>query len=94
MPYKSPSVASNCSLMQVKLNACSSTDRFLHLPSITTLDGSDLEYGDNYRYLGVWLDYKLSSRLILNISNPKLNIESASYYATKPPFLTPPNIPL
>ena len=28
--------------------------------SITTLDGSDLEYVDNYKYIGVWLDYKLS----------------------------------
>ena len=31
-----------------------------HLTSITTLDGSDLEYVDNYKYLGVWLDCKLS----------------------------------
>ena len=28
-------------------------------PSITTLNGSDLEYVDNYKYLGVWLDCKL-----------------------------------
>jgi hypothetical protein len=28
--------------------------------SITTLDGSDLEYVDKYKYLGVWLDCKLS----------------------------------
>jgi hypothetical protein len=27
--------------------------------SITTLDGSNLEYVDNYKYLGVWLDCKL-----------------------------------
>ena len=49
--------------MQVKLNACSSTDRCPHLPtpsSITTLGVSDLEYMDNYKYLGVWLDCKLS----------------------------------
>ncbi|CDR18270.1 unnamed protein product, partial [Oncorhynchus mykiss] len=26
------------------------------LSNITTLDGSDLEYVDNYKYLGVWLD--------------------------------------
>ena len=26
--------------------------------SITTLDGSDLEYVANYKYLGVWIDYK------------------------------------
>ena len=62
MPYNSPSVASNCSYMQVKLNACYSID---HCPaparpsSITTLDGSDLEYVDNYKYLGVWFDLKL-----------------------------------
>uniref|UniRef100_A0A8C7QED6 Reverse transcriptase domain-containing protein n=1 Tax=Oncorhynchus mykiss TaxID=8022 RepID=A0A8C7QED6_ONCMY len=29
------------------------------LSNITTLDGSDLEYVDNYKYLGVWLDCKL-----------------------------------
>ena len=28
--------------------------------SITTLDGSDLEYVDIYKYLGVWLDCKRS----------------------------------
>ena len=28
--------------------------------SITTLGGSDLEYVDNFKYLGVWLDCKLS----------------------------------
>ena len=28
--------------------------------SITTLDGSDIEYMDNYKYLDVWLDCKLS----------------------------------
>ena len=31
-----------------------------HPSNITTLDGSDLEYVDNYKYLGVWLDCKLS----------------------------------
>ena len=30
------------------------------LTSITTLDGSNLEYVDNYKYLGVWLDCELS----------------------------------
>jgi hypothetical protein len=28
--------------------------------SITTLDSSDLEYVDNLKYLGIWLDCKLS----------------------------------
>ena len=31
-----------------------------HPTSITTLDGSDLEFVDNYKYLGVCLDCKLS----------------------------------
>ena len=30
------------------------------LQPIASLDGSNLEYVDNYKYLGVWLDYKLS----------------------------------
>jgi hypothetical protein len=49
--------------MLVKPNACFSTVPCPHpptQPSITTLDGSDLEYVDNYKYLGVWLDCKLS----------------------------------
>ena len=33
--------------------------------SITTLDGSDLEYVDNYKYLGVWLDCKLTFQTYL-----------------------------
>ena len=49
--------------MQVKLK-CVLFNRSLPAPahpsSITTLDGSDLEYVDNYKYLGVWLDCKLS----------------------------------
>ena len=39
-------------------------NRSLHAParpsSGPTMDGSDLEYVDNYKYLGVWLDCKLS----------------------------------
>ncbi|CDQ81933.1 unnamed protein product [Oncorhynchus mykiss] len=31
-----------------------------HPSSITSLDGSDLKYVDNYKYLDVWLDCKLS----------------------------------
>ena len=46
-----------------------------HPTSFATLDVSDLEYVDIYKYLGVWLDCKLS-----NISNPKLNLESAFYF--------------
>uniref|UniRef100_A0A8K9WVF6 Reverse transcriptase domain-containing protein n=1 Tax=Oncorhynchus mykiss TaxID=8022 RepID=A0A8K9WVF6_ONCMY len=54
--------------LQLLLNAsktkCMLFNRSLPAParpsSITTLDGSDLEYVDNYKYLGVWLDCKLS----------------------------------
>jgi hypothetical protein len=48
--------------LQLFLNAsktkCMLFSRSLHalarLSSISTLDGSDLEYVDNYKYLGVW----------------------------------------
>ena len=43
--------------MQVKLNACSATDRCPPVQHHYS-DGSDLEYVDNY--LGVWLNCKLS----------------------------------
>jgi hypothetical protein len=54
--------------LQLLLNAsktkCMLFNRSLPAParatSITTLEGSDLEYVDNYKYLGVWLDCKLS----------------------------------
>ena len=54
--------------LQLLLNAsktkCMLFNRSLPAPacptSITTLDGSDLEYVDTYKYLGVWLDCKLS----------------------------------
>jgi hypothetical protein len=41
--------------------------------SITTLDGSDLEYVDNYKYLGVWLDCKLSFQT--HIKHPQSKIK-------------------
>ena len=54
--------------LQLLLNAsktkCRLFNRSLPAParltSITTLDGSDLEYVDIYKYLGVWLDCKLA----------------------------------
>ena len=54
--------------LQLRLNASKTKgmlfNRSLPTPacpsSITTLDCSDLEYVDNYKYLGVWLDCKLS----------------------------------
>ena len=54
--------------LQLLINAsktkCMLCNRSLSIParptSITTLDGSDSEYVDNYKYLGVWLECKLS----------------------------------
>ena len=43
-------------------------------PSITTLDGSALEYLDNYKSLGVWLDCKLSFQT--HIKHRQSNIKS------------------
>jgi hypothetical protein len=94
MPYNTPSV-----LLQLVLNAsktkCMLFNRSLPAParptSITTLDGSDLEYVDTYKYLGVWLYCKISFQT--HIKHPKPNLESAFYFATKPPSLTPPNVP-
>ena len=83
--------------LQLLLNAsktkCMLFNRLLPAPACT-LDGSDLEYVDIYKYLGVWLTVNSPSRLTLNISNPKLNLKLASYFATKPPSLMLPNIPL
>ncbi|CDR18419.1 unnamed protein product, partial [Oncorhynchus mykiss] len=51
-------------LLNTSKTKCMLFNRSLPAParpfSITTLDGSDLEYVDNYKYLGVWLDGKLS----------------------------------
>ena len=85
-------------LLSASKTKCLLFNRSLPAParpsSITTLDGSDLEYVDNYKYLGVWLDCKLSFQTHVSISNQQLNLESASYFATKHPSLMLPNIPL
>ena len=41
--------------------------------SITTLDGADLEYVDNYKYLGGWLDCKLSIQTHIKHLQSKIN---------------------
>ena len=72
-------------------------NRSLPAPSrpsnITTLDGSDLEYVDNYKYLGFWLDCKLSFQTHIKHLQSKISLESASYFATKHPSLILLNIP-
>uniref|UniRef100_A0A8K9WQN7 Reverse transcriptase domain-containing protein n=1 Tax=Oncorhynchus mykiss TaxID=8022 RepID=A0A8K9WQN7_ONCMY len=51
-------------LLNTSKTKCMLFNRSLPAPArpsnITTLDGSDLEYVDKYKYLGVWLDWKLS----------------------------------
>jgi hypothetical protein len=51
-------------LLNTSKTKCMLFNRLLPAPArlsnITTLDGSDLEYGDNNKYLGVWLECKLS----------------------------------
>uniref|UniRef100_A0A8C8IVK7 Leucine-rich repeats and immunoglobulin-like domains 2 n=1 Tax=Oncorhynchus tshawytscha TaxID=74940 RepID=A0A8C8IVK7_ONCTS len=85
--------------LQLLLNAsktkCMLFNRSLPAParltSITTLDGSDLEYVDIYKYLGVWLDCKLSFQThqtspIENQIKNRLSIPQQSL------LLTPPNL--
>ena len=55
-------------LLNTSKTKCMLFNRSLPAParpsSITTLDSSDLEYVDNYKYLGVRLDVNSPSRLI------------------------------
>ena len=44
------------------------------LSRITTLDGSELEYVDNYKYLGVWVDCKLSFQTQIKHLQSKIRI--------------------
>ena len=51
--------------------------------SITTLGISDLEYVDNYKYLGVWLDCKLSFQTqIKHLQSKKSLLGKALPYLT------------
>ena len=55
-------VCISVTLSFIIINRLTSSDRYLHLPAHPTslLWTSDLEYVDNYKYLGVWLDCKVS----------------------------------
>jgi hypothetical protein len=66
MPCNSPSLASHCFNRSLTTPACNS--------HVITLDGSDLEYVDNYKYLGVWLDCKLSFQTHIKHTLVKLTI--------------------
>ena len=65
-------------------------NRLLHararLPSITTLDGSDLEYVDNYKYLGVWLDCKLSFQTHIKRLQSKIKSRIGFLFCNKTSF--------
>ena len=61
--------------------------------SITTLDSSDLEYVDNHKYLGVWLDsfqihithlqYKIKSRISFLFRNKASFTHAAKHTLVK-----------
>ena len=55
-------------------------------PSITTLDGSDLEYVDNYKYLGVWLDCKLSFQTHIKHLQSKIKSRIGFLFRNKASF--------
>ena len=54
--------------------------------SITTLDGSDLEFVDNYKYLGVWLDCKLSFQTHIKHLLSKIKSRTGFLFRNKASF--------
>ncbi|CDQ77551.1 unnamed protein product [Oncorhynchus mykiss] len=54
--------------------------------SITTLNGSDLEYVDNYKYLGVWLDCKLSFQTHIKHLQSKIKSRIGFLFCNKASF--------
>jgi hypothetical protein len=57
-----------------------------HPTSITTLDSSDLEYVDNYKYLGVWLDCKLSFQSDIKHLQSKMKSRIGFLFCNTAPF--------
>uniref|UniRef100_A0A8K9WWK7 Reverse transcriptase domain-containing protein n=1 Tax=Oncorhynchus mykiss TaxID=8022 RepID=A0A8K9WWK7_ONCMY len=80
--------------IQLLLNAnkskCMLFNRSLSAParpsSITSLDGSDLEYVDNYKYLGVWLDCKLSFQTHIKHLQSKIKSRIGFLFRNKASF--------
>ena len=78
-------------VLQLLLNAsktnCMLFNRLLLAParssSITTLDGSDLEYVDNYKYLGVCLDCKLSFQIHIKHLQSKIKSRIGFLFCNK-----------
>ena len=56
------------------------------LTSITTLDGSDLEYVDIYKYLGVWLACKLSFQTHIKHFKSKIKSRISVLFRNKASF--------
>ena len=55
--------------------------------SITTLDGSDLEYVENYKCLGVWLDCKLSFQTHIKHLQSKIKSRTSFLFHNKASFI-------
>ena len=54
--------------------------------SITTLDGSKLQYVDNYKYLGVWIDCKLSFQTRIKQIQSKIKSRISFLFHNKASF--------
>ena len=54
--------------------------------SITTMDGSDIEYVDNYKYLGVWLHCKLSFQAHIKHLQSKIKSRFSFLFRNKASF--------
>ena len=54
--------------------------------SVTTLNGSDLEYVYNYKYLGVWLDSKLSFQIHIKHLQSKIKSRIGFLFRNKASF--------
>uniref|UniRef100_A0A8K9V6X6 Reverse transcriptase domain-containing protein n=1 Tax=Oncorhynchus mykiss TaxID=8022 RepID=A0A8K9V6X6_ONCMY len=84
----------SCRGLQLLLNTsktkCMLFNRSLPAPacltSITTLDGSDLEYVDIYKYLGVWLDCKLSFQTHIKHLQSKIKSRVGFLFRNKASF--------
>ena len=77
-------------LLNASKNKCMLFNRSLPGParpsSFTTLDGSDLEYLDNYKYLSVWLDCKLSFQTHIKHLQSKIKSGFGFLYRNKASF--------
>uniref|UniRef100_A0A8K9VC74 Reverse transcriptase domain-containing protein n=1 Tax=Oncorhynchus mykiss TaxID=8022 RepID=A0A8K9VC74_ONCMY len=77
-------------LLNASKTKCMLFNRLLPAParptSITTLDGSDLEYVDIYKYLGVWLDCKLSFQTHIKHLQSKIKSRIVFQFRNKASF--------